>query len=199
MAETRINELDPWRMITVDENWITETRPDGDGSLIRLDREHTRRAVAAALLEGLEPGEVGCNEHEPVQHRDGKPPWCNACGLTEGYWVPLASFASKKGFKPQVKSEPAPKRPVTVDEIRSALTRAQTGKEDDGVVRIHKERAVELLADLVGAADPATEKAVQVAASALDGIREGAQHIDDYRKIVQALKDAGLLVGEAGA
>lgn len=27
---------------------------------------------------------IGSDEHEhkPVQHRDGKPPWCNECGLT---------------------------------------------------------------------------------------------------------------------
>lgn len=22
-----------------------------------------------------------CNAHKPVQHRDGKPPWCGKCGM----------------------------------------------------------------------------------------------------------------------
>lgn len=25
------------------------------------------------------------HEHTPVQHRDGKPPWCNACGFTANW------------------------------------------------------------------------------------------------------------------
>lgn len=31
---------------------------------------------------------VPCPAHRPVQHRDARPPWCNACGLTEGGEVP---------------------------------------------------------------------------------------------------------------
>lgn len=27
--------------------------------------------------------EVDCADHRPVQHRDGKLPWCRACGLTK--------------------------------------------------------------------------------------------------------------------
>lgn len=30
--------------------------------------------------------------HEPVQHRDGREPWCNACGLTEGGKKPASRF-----------------------------------------------------------------------------------------------------------
>ena len=25
---------------------------------------------------------IDCPDHRPVQHRDGKPPWCKTCGLT---------------------------------------------------------------------------------------------------------------------
>lgn len=32
--------------------------------------------------------------HEPRQHRDGKPAWCDECGLTLSYEVPV-SFAEK--------------------------------------------------------------------------------------------------------
>lgn len=31
---------------------------------------------------------VPCSNHNPVQHRDGKPPWCRACGLTADYQEP---------------------------------------------------------------------------------------------------------------
>lgn len=37
------------------------------------------------------------------------------------------------------------------------------------------------------------EEAARVASQALDGISEGAQHFDDYRVMVQALADAGML------
>lgn len=33
-----------------------------------------------------------CLAHNPVQHRDAKPPWCNSCGLTAGWQVPKSSF-----------------------------------------------------------------------------------------------------------
>lgn len=26
-------------------------------------------------------GVTACTAHRPTQHRDGKPPWCRACGL----------------------------------------------------------------------------------------------------------------------
>lgn len=25
-----------------------------------------------------------CENHKEIQHRDGKPPWCNACGWSHG-------------------------------------------------------------------------------------------------------------------
>lgn len=32
------------------------------------------------------------HSHIPVQHRDGRPPWCNECGLTKDYTVPASRF-----------------------------------------------------------------------------------------------------------
>ena len=32
------------------------------------------------------------HDHLPVQHRDGRPPWCNACGLTAGGQEPESRF-----------------------------------------------------------------------------------------------------------
>lgn len=36
-----------------------------------------------------------CSDHKPVQHRDGKPPWCNKCGLTAHYTAPKSRFEKK--------------------------------------------------------------------------------------------------------
>jgi hypothetical protein len=32
---------------------------------------------------GPASSDIDCRNHQPRQHRDGKPPWCNECGLTE--------------------------------------------------------------------------------------------------------------------
>lgn len=44
------------------------------------------------------------HNHLPIQHRDGKPPWCNVCRLTEAYQVPKSVF--DRGDKPTVHQEP---------------------------------------------------------------------------------------------
>lgn len=36
-----------------------------------------------------------CANHRPTQHRDGKPPWCNACGLTAGGGDPVSSLTGR--------------------------------------------------------------------------------------------------------
>lgn len=33
-----------------------------------------------------------CKDHRPVQHRDGKTPWCNNCGLTKDWRQPFGYF-----------------------------------------------------------------------------------------------------------
>lgn len=35
---------------------------------------------------------IDCPDHQPVQHRDGKPPWCKTCGLTAYGVVPVGLF-----------------------------------------------------------------------------------------------------------
>lgn len=30
------------------------------------------------------PAQPECDNHKPVQHRDGRPPWCNECGAFGG-------------------------------------------------------------------------------------------------------------------
>lgn len=36
------------------------------------------------------------HNHKPVQHRDGKPPWCNECGLTRDLQIPIWMFNKKE-------------------------------------------------------------------------------------------------------
>lgn len=31
---------------------------------------------------------IDCANHHPVQHRDGRPPWCQCCGLTKDFTIP---------------------------------------------------------------------------------------------------------------
>lgn len=40
-------------------------------------------------------GQKGCSNHKPVQHRDGKPPWCKECGLTANNTIPKSRFDKK--------------------------------------------------------------------------------------------------------
>ena len=35
---------------------------------------------------------IDCQDHRPVQHRDGKPPWCKTCGLTAYGVEPVGLF-----------------------------------------------------------------------------------------------------------
>lgn len=48
--------------------------------------------LAAFRVEGRQTASSGCAEHAPVQHRDGKPPWCPRCGLTSSFEQPLSRF-----------------------------------------------------------------------------------------------------------
>lgn len=35
---------------------------------------------------------IPCPEHRPVQHRDGRPPWCRACGHDATGREPVRAF-----------------------------------------------------------------------------------------------------------
>lgn len=39
------------------------------------------------------------HDHKPVQHRDGKPPWCKLCGLTADGKTPISRFDKKESKK----------------------------------------------------------------------------------------------------
>lgn len=37
----------------------------------------------------------GDHDHRPVQHRDGKPPWCKVCGLTTEGLEPVSRLSGR--------------------------------------------------------------------------------------------------------
>lgn len=43
-----------------------------------------------------------CSNHNPIQHRDGKPPWCRICGLTADGQVPKSriNISSSEPYNP---------------------------------------------------------------------------------------------------
>lgn len=41
---------------------------------------------------GARTSDIDCSDHQPQQHRDGKPPWCNHCGLTSDGREPVSRF-----------------------------------------------------------------------------------------------------------
>lgn len=47
------------------------------------------------------------HEHKPRQHRDGRPPWCDACGLTEEHRLAISRI---NGEPAALKSGPFPAR-----------------------------------------------------------------------------------------
>lgn len=46
----------------------------------RADAKRILEAAGFTLAEDPSPGPDRCTHHEPAQHRDSKPPWCNTCG-----------------------------------------------------------------------------------------------------------------------
>lgn len=58
---------------------------------------------------------VHCPDHRPTQHRDGKPPWCRSCGLTEHGGYPIAR-------QPRPAPEP---RPVIFDRSEQPVADAR--------------------------------------------------------------------------
>lgn len=71
-------------------------QPGGDISLSLDDCGRQTKGQMRAALEAAAgaapqaPSVTGkCAEHNPVQHRDTKPPWCKACGLTANGMIPV--------------------------------------------------------------------------------------------------------------
>lgn len=70
------------------------------------------------------------HEHNPIQHRDGKPPWCNSCGLTADFTFPVSRFG------------------IGANSLRWEA--AQAAKHNAERIRREKQELEENLADLAG-------------------------------------------------
>ena len=51
----------------------------------KVELEATKQVLESVL-------DKTCKHHVAVQHRDNCPPWCNACGLTEEFGIPMPRF-----------------------------------------------------------------------------------------------------------
>lgn len=95
----------PLNTLTYAATALESSADNGD----RYAARQIREAVVAAL--GRETQQTGVYEefteivkaeacmkagtHKPVQHRDGKPPWCKECGLTAAGTVPMSKIGGK--------------------------------------------------------------------------------------------------------
>lgn len=69
--QERLTELHQKRAQILIDDTVATALGDAQNALHELIRQH--RAHVAALCPGV---------HKPVQHRDGRPPWCSACQRT---------------------------------------------------------------------------------------------------------------------
>ena len=85
-------------LLTCDEIWMMPGHERSRGAAVEL-------VVAKAcgmVVHGEHPGGPQslrkpdpCPDHKPVQHRDGKPPWCKTCGLTAAGHEPVSLLGRK--------------------------------------------------------------------------------------------------------
>ena len=78
------------------DSWESEATCEHAAAVV----EHDERVRAAALRDAADVvAVVTCPDHETKQHRDGKPPWCNACGMTASgtHHTRLPSIGARPG------------------------------------------------------------------------------------------------------
>jgi hypothetical protein len=68
----------------------TTVRVTASGGGNQLDPSTTTLSVTESPQAQVASPEF--HHHKPVQHRDGKPPWCNHCGLTSDGKPPVSRF-----------------------------------------------------------------------------------------------------------
>lgn len=79
----------------------TEVTADGVIAVVEVIDPEMRRKLggdvggySVADLTENDSARTRCDGHLPVQHRDGKGPWCNRCGLTMTYLEPSIKFGA---------------------------------------------------------------------------------------------------------
>lgn len=61
---------------------VTIEPTDGPGASINVDTAGLTAMLTHAVAAFEHAVPIGTHNHQPIQHRDGKPPWCPTCGLT---------------------------------------------------------------------------------------------------------------------
>lgn len=75
------------------ESITTTIEPEGVGTVnLTLLAEHVTIDDDTGTPVGPAASDIDCRNHQPRQHRDGKPPWCNECGLTADGQQPRSRF-----------------------------------------------------------------------------------------------------------
>lgn len=76
-----------------DEPITTTTEARNLGTVnLTLIAEHITIDDDLGTPVGVRTSDINCSNHQPRQHRDGKEPWCNHCGLTEDGREPHSRF-----------------------------------------------------------------------------------------------------------
>lgn len=76
-----------------------DARRAGDNDLALIYAETAVRygalGTGACDVSGKHTRPIDCPDHKPVQHRDGKPPWCRTCGLTADGTRPVSGISDR--------------------------------------------------------------------------------------------------------
>lgn len=91
------------------EAYVKDNSKNEDSIFIQvLDGNNEARKAETSLMNVLIKVNDGAEHiHQPVQHRDGKPPWCNTCGLTAEGKEPRSRFRKSAAAKtPGIHQEP---------------------------------------------------------------------------------------------
>lgn len=80
----------PWHIAR--EDILTTTTAQGPGTVTL-----TIPAMHVIVDDDADPDVPACPNHEPVQHRDGKEPWCDQCHLTKDGREPVTLGGARFG------------------------------------------------------------------------------------------------------
>lgn len=97
------NAQEVWRTLTKRQREALTSRLQGDVATVTVRALEAKNLVKNGLVTtwgdfvltcAIPPASRTDHEHRPVQHRDGKPPWCKVCGLTADFTTPVSRFAA---------------------------------------------------------------------------------------------------------
>lgn len=74
------------------EEWGATDQPVRIGTEVVCNAKVVDGQVILQTYVDLLNDNPPCPTHRPVQHRDGKRPWCDICGLTDRWTEPQSMF-----------------------------------------------------------------------------------------------------------